>query len=268
MDQKQWQKHYRRLCGISENSADIWGSEFRMELFRTAGCSETAALKMQLEQEHFFRLLDGWDTLEDLRERLGPYTETERRGILLYILEGVNGGAWTQKVRLRAVRLPLPELESRTAAAMEYAARQLCTDLTVPDCGEAVASYQQAAAAAAIAVYVETPGETPEEIAAVSAEAAASAAGYRGLLPRLVSSLLFLLLSPFRLESAAAVQTRLLSLLALFLNEFSFLTGCSVVIPAVLPVLAAPVTEDAPEEAAEEEFFDSEPEQEIFRERA
>ena len=259
MNQNRLMENYRCLLEISGCGADIFGSVLCGELLGNG----TAALKMQLEQERFFRLLESGDTLDSLRERLSFCSETERRGMLLYLLEELNG-VWTEPFRLRMVRLPLPELEARTAGAVETAARQACTDMIVP---ESAASCGKAAAAAlAVAAFAEMPEEVPEEIAAVSA--AAASAGYRDAPLRLTSALLFLLLSPLR--SGGAPEERLSSLLALFLSEISWLTGCSVSVPAALTLPAVPLVPAETGKAAEirAEPPEEEPEPEFPRDRA
>ena len=261
MNQNRLMENYRCLLEISGCGADIFGSVLCGELLAGSG---TAALKMQLEQERFFRLLDSGDTLDSLREHLEPYSETERRGMLLYLLEELNG-VWTEPFRLHMVRLPLPELEARTAGAVEYAARQVCTDIFVP---ETAASRGKAAAAAlAIAAFAEMPEEVPEEIAAVSA--AAASAGYRDAPLRLTSALLFLLFSPLR--SGDVPEERLFSLLTLFLHEISWLTGCSVSVPAALTLPSVPLVPAETGKTAETvraELPEEEPEAEFPREQA
>ncbi|MDE7242617.1 MAG: hypothetical protein K2O18_01385 [Oscillospiraceae bacterium] len=258
MNQNRVMNHYRRLLEVSGCAADIFGSELCAEL---AG-SGTAVLKMQLEQEHFFRLLDSGDTLDSLRERLEPYSGTERRGLLLYMLEALSGGL-LRTDRLRMVRLPLPELESRTAGAVEYAARLICADISVPE--RAASCGKAPAAALAAAVFAEMPEDSPEEIGAVSA--AAASAGRRDAPLRLTSTLLFLTLSPLRSGDTG----RLLPLLALFLNGVSWLTGCPVSVPRALTLPAVPIIlEETAGEAAElwDELPKEDAEPEIPRERA
>lgn len=200
MNQKRLMENYRRLCGVSSSGADIFGSELCAELLKNR---PGAALKMQLEQERFFRLLESGDPLESL----GPYTGTERRGVLLHLLEeadGLCGIVWTEQKRLRTVRLPLPELESLTAAAVERAAQRVCTETAFP---ENTASWSPAALAAALSA--ELPEETPEKIAAVSA--ALSVKDQK--LPLLRT---LLVLSPLQSNT---------QLLRLFLDMVSCLTG-------------------------------------------
>ena len=262
MNPKRVLENYRCLLKISDRGADIFASG----LCASLGCSGTAALKMQLEQERFFRLLDSGGTLASLRERLGPYTATERRGILLHMLEELSG-VWTGQTRLRMVRRPLPELESCTAAAVEQAARQFCTEVTVPPMA-GLAGRSAPAAALAAAVLAEMPETMPEQIAAASA--AAVSAGRRNPLLRLLSALLFLLLTP-ESGQTEAVAVRLLPPLSLFLQERAWLTGCSVSVPAALtaPVVAVDTgtVPEEPERTGEDGDWEEEPEVPRERER-
>ncbi len=152
---KEWgrsfEEIYRDLVQISEEGADIYGSQLVQEILGT-GCQASAAelsaslLKMQLEQEWFLRQGEGsvfWgvadgsgfrdrlhrSVCECLGRRLERYQREVRRGALLALLdrlEGMGGELLrTQGERAVVARLPEGELISLAAERAERHAGEL-----------------------------------------------------------------------------------------------------------------------------------------------
>lgn len=148
---RSFEEIYRDLVQISEEGADIYGSQLVQDILgagRQTSAAEVSAslLKMQLEQEWFLRqgedgLFWSWDDASDLTDRLHRsvceclgrrlerYHREARKGALLALmdrLDGMGGGQLrTQGERAVSVRLPEGELIALAAERAQRHAGEL-----------------------------------------------------------------------------------------------------------------------------------------------
>lgn len=193
-------QNYQDLEQISDKSADIYGSELCRDILRLEPCS-LDLLKMQLEQERFFRQigehslhgLSDQDKLSRtfqeavgayLEEWLAHYDSEDRRGILLELLIALEGrGHWSEERLAAAARLPAEQLTDLAAREVERYAIKLCAERVEPDSREAgIRAYISdrpvpTAAALSISAYAEYPElRVSPELIALAASAAANTA--------------------------------------------------------------------------------------------
>lgn len=143
-----FEKSCLELAIWGEAAGDVYGGEDCRE-YAAEKCGmqkeelTVSLLRMQLEQERFFRLKSAGrapeslkearlaaerDVLRNLQERFSHCPKEERQGILLHMLEGVlelNGHSVTEEERAGLVRMPADRLESWLAAEIVRCAEML-----------------------------------------------------------------------------------------------------------------------------------------------
>lgn len=208
MDAQKFAEDYSRIISLSDCGADIYGSAYCREYIAHAGAAQpfSTLLRMQLDQERFFRSKSlrrcsenpeelaaavQADVCADIHDRLACYSEAERRGALLSMLDQVNrmnGRGWTGQDRAAWAGAPEDALEKRLAADIMAGARNVLARVRVEDSTAGAVETERsgpgpsrsaAAAASAVTAYGQCPElrDMPECIADTSA--AASAMGER-----------------------------------------------------------------------------------------
>lgn len=200
MGRRDFEQNFRDLEQISDKGAHIYGSELCRDILQL-GPDCLDLLKMQLEQEQFFRLIRERDLhgLSDqtklsrmfldavgtyLEEWLNHYDIEDRRGVLLELLTALDScGHWTEEELAVAARLTVEQLTILAAKEVVGYAVAQCAQYATPDCAEdgmsacASGSVFSTAAALSIAAYAEYPDlrVSPELIAFASSAAANTA---------------------------------------------------------------------------------------------